>query len=1201
MAPKRTTRSTQVPPITPAPTATTITVTEAQLQALINQGVAAAMVKAEASRVRNGYDINGSGPRLAQAVRECTYPDFLKSTAQQLVKLNMLLVPCKESLLHGGTPMLKVRLITKENLMTPPGTTISNQTRDKTLKELMLQGMVTGDHTKGLDLCVPNVTITMMVLMLPNATSATDLVIYLVTTELPQMSTLGLIRWVGNAKAQTMVYAVGKAEANPYNNVVTGTFLLNNRYASILFDTGVDRSFVSTTFSSQIDIAPIDLDHHYNVEIANGRIIGLNTIMRDCTLNFLNHPFNIDLVCILFGNEILTIRGEGSNERNESRLNIISCSKAQEYMSKGCHVFLANITSTKDEDKSKGKRLEDVPVIREFPEESDIGDCDNTGDGSKTAGKAIITWGGEIALCACMASIYGSSCKGEKISMSKRYLVKSFEELGELFLGIVGKDGRIARWRLVSGVLVRGYLRDKMRLSTTFKPKELTFQVALDILSLKSFYQAFLISASVPAIYMHEFWATVSYHKHYIKFKMNKKNYSFDLETFRDMLQICPNLLDQNFVDPSFEEEILAFMRELGYPGNIKSLSDVKVEILPQPGRTFGTIDNKCLGEKTVQAPKASPSKRLKATAKVAKSGKKKLRAKGLETLSEVTLSKAEQVQIAIKRSKTQFHRSQAHGSDEHEGTGIIPGVLDTESDNDGDDFVHPKLSTFNEEERQDEEDKEAAGSDLREEKLDEEKKNEEEVNELYNDVNIDLEGINTKMADALLANIQATQVIEDTHVIMTAVTPEVQHQSSSISSVTTNDEIPPLSITTLPPPPIPLIHPLQQTPIFTPTTAPTTSQQNLPTFGSLFKFNDRVKDLEDNSSKFKKTNLFVEIVSLILDIVDTDEAQAENKDPIYKLDENIKKIIKEQVIVQVKEQVSKILPRIEKLVNKQLKAEVLTHLSHEAKTSYAKTLYKALIDAYETDKVILETYGDIVTFKQRRDDEDEYEEPSAGSNRGSKRRRARKEPELKSAPKEKTSKSTGSYKEGSKSKTRSTDKSAQAKEEVHTVKYLEEPARQEFEIARPPTPYRDWNKTFPAVHGPIQPWISTLARKEDPRDSFNKLMDTPLDFSVLSHKHNVESSADCLRQTCTLGISYWGQKRQQFDGYAIKKESARNVYSRNRIIAIKKLTIVEWHNYKHLEWITVRRDDDKLYTFKEGDYNRLRLQDIEDMLILLV
>nr|GFB38967.1 hypothetical protein [Tanacetum cinerariifolium] len=78
MAPKRTTKSTQVSPVTPAPTTTTTTITEAQLQALIDRGVDVVMAEVEASRVRNGYDSNGSGPRLAQAVRECTYLDFLK-------------------------------------------------------------------------------------------------------------------------------------------------------------------------------------------------------------------------------------------------------------------------------------------------------------------------------------------------------------------------------------------------------------------------------------------------------------------------------------------------------------------------------------------------------------------------------------------------------------------------------------------------------------------------------------------------------------------------------------------------------------------------------------------------------------------------------------------------------------------------------------------------------------------------------------------------------------------------------------------------------------------------------------------------------------------------------------------------------------------------------------------------------------------
>ncbi|GJU90600.1 hypothetical protein Tco_1303023 [Tanacetum coccineum] len=90
------------------------------------------------------------------------------------------------------------------------------------------------------------------------------------------------------------------------------------------------------------------------------------------------------------------------------------------------------------------------------------------------------------------------------------------------------------------------------RLSTTFKPKEPTFQVALDILSLTSFYPAFLITASVPAVYMHEFWATASYHKHSIRFKLNTKSYSFNLDTFRNMLQMCLKLPGQKFVDPPF-------------------------------------------------------------------------------------------------------------------------------------------------------------------------------------------------------------------------------------------------------------------------------------------------------------------------------------------------------------------------------------------------------------------------------------------------------------------------------------------------------------------------------------------------------------------------------------------------------------------------------------------------------------------------
>nr|GEU94072.1 retrovirus-related Pol polyprotein from transposon TNT 1-94 [Tanacetum cinerariifolium] len=84
-------------------------------------------------------------------------------------------------------------------------------------------------------------------------------------------------------------------------------------------------------------------------------------------------------------------------------------------------------------------------------------------------------------------------------------------------------------------------------------------------------------------------------------------------------------------------------------------------------------------------------------------------------------------------------------------------------------------------------------------------------------------------------------------------------------------------------------------------------------------------------------------------------------------------------------------------------------------------------------------------------------------------------------------------------------------------------------------------------------------------------------------------------------GISLWGCKRQQFYGYVVNRESASDVYSKRRIIAVTELKIVEWHNYKHLDWITVRTDDDKLYKLKEDEFKRLRIQDIKDMLLLLV
>ncbi|GKB28968.1 hypothetical protein Tco_0868369 [Tanacetum coccineum] len=275
--------------------------------------------------------------------------------------------------------------------------------------------------------------------------------------------------------------------------------------------------------------------------------------------------------------------------------------------------------------------------------------------------------------------------------------------------------------------------------------------------------------------------------------------------------------------------------------------------------------------------------------------------------------------------------------------------------------------------------DEEIKGANIEGDKPDEEETNEEvEANELYRNVNVNL---SSSVSSGFISNMLNPS--PDTSIDSLF---NLNTESTSLVDVpvTTIAEPPLFSATTLPPPPTPLITHLQQTPVPTSANVPSPSLQDLPNFGSLFGLRD--------------------------------EAQAKNADFINKLDDNIKKIIKDQVKEQVKAQVSKILPKIEKIVNEQLEAEVLTRSSNESKTSHAvasnlselklknilidkmesnksihrsdeqKNLYKALVDAYESDKLILDTYGDNVSFKRRRDNEDKDEEPSAGSNRGSKR-----------------------------------------------------------------------------------------------------------------------------------------------------------------------------------------------------------------------
>ncbi|GJY31007.1 hypothetical protein Tco_0414502, partial [Tanacetum coccineum] len=420
------------------------------------------------------------------------------------------------------------------------------------------------------------------------------------------------------------------------------------------------------------------------------------------------------------------------------------------------------------------------------------------------------------------------------------------------------------------------------------------------------------------------------------------------------------------------------------------------------------------------------------------------------------------------------------------------------------------------------------------------------------------------------------------------------------------------------------------------------------------------------------------------------EEAQADNDEFLKQIDSNIKSIIKDQV----KAQVSKIMPKVEKYVTESLGAEVLSRSSNQPQTSYAaiaslsefelkkilidkieenksmnisdiqKNLYNTLIESYNSNKDLFASYGDVVTLKRGCDDQDIDEEPSAGSNRGTKQNRSGKE--------ESQPKSSGKF----------------AQEEGHgpRVDDLEEPLHQEFntgnydvslvrEFLATPIDFSTFiinrlklnnlsqdvltGPTYDLMKGMCKSVVELEYQLEEVFKTTNDQLDwhnpegrpyphdlskplpliqnarghqvIPFDLEYLkggslSQKYttsltkpkvadyghvkwiedkvprNIWSTAQVVYDKHVYwGTYHWGPKLQSIYGYATNMETSKDVYSRHRIIAVTSLKIMEFFCYKHLEEIIVRRQDDQLYKFREGDFKRLRCQDIEDMLLLLV
>ncbi|GJW60385.1 hypothetical protein Tco_0109720 [Tanacetum coccineum] len=449
-----------------------------------------------------------------------------------------------------------------------------------------------------------------------------------------------------------------------------------------------------------------------------------------------------------------------------------------------------------------------------------------------------------------------------------------------------------------------------------------------------------------------------------------------------------------------------------------------------------------------------------------------------------------------------------------------------------------------------------------------------------------------------------------------------------------------------------PFFNPLlqQQTPtsITTTSTNPTVTLLEIPNFASVFKFNQRVSAFKSEMSKFRQTNQFAEAVSSILGTVDMYLASKmkEAVDVAVQLQ-------KKQAQRRSSSRESRISQSAASLSEFELKKILIDKIEANKsidRSDIQKNLYNALVESYNNDNDIITSYGDVVILKKGRDDQDKDEDPSAGLDRGTKRRKSGKD--------DKSSKDSS--------------KSAHVEEPSHTVEDSgmqqdqefvmgdndEQPADKEVtkadwfkKLERPPTPNPNWSKRQQVDFRPPQTWISQVAHAKEPPTSFDELNDTSFDFFAfvmnrlkipnLTQEILVGPTFNLLKGTCMsiteleyhleecskatterlvwhnpenkppvvvkydqhayLGTSYRGPKRQSFYGYTSNLTSSKDVYSRRRIIVVTILKIMKKYDYGHLEEIKVHRDDQQLYTFKEGDFKRLRLQDIEDMLLLLV
>ncbi|GKF37373.1 reverse transcriptase domain-containing protein, partial [Tanacetum coccineum] len=163
-----------------------------------------------------------------------------------------------------------------------------------------------------------------------------------------------------NINAQGRAYMLKDRNAQQDPNVVTGMFLLNQHLVKVLFDSGADRSFISISLASKLNIPSITIDTFYDIEMADGNLVSINTVIKGCTLTLLNQPFEIDLMPIKLGSFDVIIGMEWLSKYHAK----ILCDEKVVHIPINGETLIIRVMKK----KSDKKRLEVIPVVKEFPD-----------------------------------------------------------------------------------------------------------------------------------------------------------------------------------------------------------------------------------------------------------------------------------------------------------------------------------------------------------------------------------------------------------------------------------------------------------------------------------------------------------------------------------------------------------------------------------------------------------------------------------------------------------------------------------------------------------------------------------------------------------------------------------------------------------------------------------------------------------------